>query len=214
MWQLSIIISTFDIILPVRDLGLRTVLLPLLQRPRFGRELTEEMRRRSGGRMQAGPGSIYPALRKLEGEGLARSWTVSRGRGRPRRYYELTARGFDEVHRLQDAVRTAMAEAVPLPVVPTAAMKERVLRARDLSEAARRIRASMVDLSELLRLKLKAAGPKDFMDIAELLAVHPNVTAETHAAAEAYGVGDELKRWLIQRRPRPGAGGGKKKRKK
>lgn len=132
----------------MRDIGLRTALLPLLQRPRFGLELTGEVRRRSGGRLQAGPGSIYPALRKLEGEGLARSWTVSRlrrGRGRPRRYYELTARGFGEVHRLQDAVRAAMGDVVSLPAVSTAAMEERVVRARDLSEAARRIRASMID---------------------------------------------------------------------
>jgi hypothetical protein len=99
-----------------------------------------------------------------------------------------------------------MAEAVPLPVVPTAAMEERVLRARDLSEAARRIRASMVDLRDLLRLKLKAAGRKDFMDVAELIKVHPELIAEAHAAAEAYGVGDELTRWLTHRRPRPGAG--------
>jgi PadR family transcriptional regulator PadR len=132
----------------VRDLGLRTVLLPLLRRPRFGVELTRELRLRSKGRLQAGPGSIYPALRKLEGEGLARSWTMSGprpGRGRPRRYYELTTRGFGEVHRLQDAVATAMGDLAALPVVPTADMAERVLRARDLSEAARRIRASLID---------------------------------------------------------------------
>jgi DNA-binding PadR family transcriptional regulator len=128
----------------MRDLGLRTVLLPLLRRPRFGVELTSELRLRSGGRLQAGPGSIYPALRKLEGERLARSWTVSRGRGRPRRYYELTARGLGEVHRLQAAIRATMAD-VALPDVPTAAMEERVLQARDLSEAARHLRASMID---------------------------------------------------------------------
>lgn len=129
----------------MRDIGLRTVLLPLLRRPRFGVELTSEVRRRFGGRLQAGPGSIYPALRKLEGEGLARSWTVGRGRGRPRRYYEITPRGLGEVHRLQDAVRTAMAEGTSLPDVPTADMEERVLRARDLSEAVRLIRTSMID---------------------------------------------------------------------
>ena len=132
----------------MRDLGLRTVLLPLLRRPRFGVELTRELRRRFGGRLQAGPGSIYPALRKLEGEGLARSWTVSgprHGPGRPRRYYELTPRGFGEVHRLQDALRAAMADVASLPAVSTADMEERVLRARDLSEAARRIRTSMID---------------------------------------------------------------------
>jgi PadR family transcriptional regulator PadR len=132
----------------MREIALRAALLPLLRRPSFGRELTGEVRRRSGGRLQAGPGSIYPALRKLEGEGLVRSWTASGphvGRGRPRRYYELTTRGFAEVHRLQDAVRAAMADAVSLPAVSSAVMGERVLRARDLSEAARRIHAAMID---------------------------------------------------------------------
>ena len=132
----------------MREIALRAVLLPLLRSPSFGRELTREVRRRSRGRLQAGPGSIYPALRKLEGEGLVRSWTAAgphRGRGRPRRYYELTAPGFREVHRLQDAVPAAVADAVSLPAVSSAVMGERVLRARDLSEAARRIRAAMID---------------------------------------------------------------------
>jgi PadR family transcriptional regulator PadR len=132
----------------MREIALRAVLLPLLRLPSFGRELTREVRRRSGGRLQAGPGSIYPALRKLEGEGLVRSWTAAlphRGRGRPRRYYELTTRGFREVHRLQDAVRAAMTETVSLPAVSSAVMEERVLRARDLSEAARRMRVAMSD---------------------------------------------------------------------
>jgi PadR family transcriptional regulator PadR len=132
----------------MREVALRAALLPLLRSPSFGRELTREVRRRSGGRLQAGPGSIYPALRKLEGEGLVRSWTPPRphrGRGRPRRYYELTARGFREVHRLQDAVRATVADTVALPTVSSAVMQERVLRTRDLSEAARRIRAAMID---------------------------------------------------------------------
>jgi|SRR5688572_3091456 PadR family transcriptional regulator PadR len=132
----------------MREVALRAALLPLLRSPSFGRELTREVRRRSGGRLQAGPGSIYPALRKLEGEGLVRSWTPPRphrGRGRPRRYYELTARGFREVHRLQDAVRATVADTVALPTASSAVMQERVLRTRDLSEAARRIRAAMID---------------------------------------------------------------------
>ena len=132
----------------MREVTLPAALLPLLRRPSFGRELTREVRRRSGGRLQGGPGSIYPALRKLEGEGLVRSWTAARphrGRGRPRRYYELTALGFREVHRLQEVVRAAVADAVSLPAVSSAVMEERVLRARDLSEAARRLRVAMID---------------------------------------------------------------------
>jgi hypothetical protein len=72
-------------------------------------------------------------------------------------------------------------------------------------------RLKVVGLRDLLRLKLKAAGPKDFMDVAELLGANPDLIAETQAAAEAYGVGDELARWLTHLRPRPGAGGARKK---
>lgn len=132
----------------MREIGLRAVLLPLLRQPRFGLELTREVHRRSGGRLQAGPGSLYPALRKLEAQGLARSWTLARphaGRGRPRRYYELTARGAREVQDLQQALRSAAGDATATPDVPSSLMEERVRRARDLSVAARRLRASMID---------------------------------------------------------------------
>lgn len=132
----------------MREIALRAVLLPLLRQPRFGVELTREVRQRCGGRLQAGPGSLYPALRKLEAQGLARSWTLARphpGRGRPRRYYELTARGFREVQHLQQALRAAVRDAAPTPDVSSSLMEERIRRARDLSVAARRLRASRID---------------------------------------------------------------------
>jgi predicted nucleotidyltransferase len=66
-------------------------------------------------------------------------------------------------------------------------------------------RFKVVGLGDLLRLKLKAAGPKDFMDVTELLEAHPDLAAETRAVAEAYGVGDDLARWVKHKRPRPGA---------
>ena len=132
----------------MRGIGLPYVLLALLRQPRFGLELTREVQRRSGGRVQAGPGSLYPALRKLEARGLARSWTLARphaGRGRPRRYYELTARGLRELQGLQQALRSAVGDATSTPDVSSSLMEERVRRARDLSVAARRLRASMTD---------------------------------------------------------------------
>ena len=48
------------------------------------------------GRLISGQGSVYPALRELEQEGLVKSYEgealAERG-GRPRRYYRLTAEG-------------------------------------------------------------------------------------------------------------------------
>lgn len=75
----------------------RAVLLEaLISGPSFGLELIERVKTRTKGQVRLGPGSIYPALRSLEREGLLRSWdgkpTAERG-GRPRRYYELTAEG-------------------------------------------------------------------------------------------------------------------------
>ena len=71
-------------------------------------------------------------------------------------------------------------------------------------------RFKVVGLGDLLRLKLKAAGPKDFMDVTELLEAHPELARDTRMAAEAYGVGNVLEHWTAQRRPRPGAGKRKK----
>jgi PadR family transcriptional regulator PadR len=78
-------------------LSARTVLLQaLISGQGYGLELAERVRERSGGKMDLGQGTLYPALRGLEREGLVRSWeadpTPERG-GRPRVYYELTAKG-------------------------------------------------------------------------------------------------------------------------
>lgn len=62
----------------------------------FGLDLIDRVKDRTKGALVLHQGSIYPALRALEREGLLRSWdgesTPDRG-GRPRRYYELTAEG-------------------------------------------------------------------------------------------------------------------------
>jgi PadR family transcriptional regulator PadR len=73
-----------------------TLLQALISGPGYGLELTERVRDRSQGKMGLAQGTLYPALRALEREGLARSWAPDpkpkRG-GRPRVYYELTAEG-------------------------------------------------------------------------------------------------------------------------
>jgi hypothetical protein len=98
-------------------------------------------------------------------------------------------------------------DGVPFQVMPPAVAVD-WSRAREIEVGGGRLK--IVGLRDLLRLKLKAAGPKDWMDVAELLQTYPDLTAETQAAAEAYGVSDDLTRWLTQRRPRPGAGRKKK----
>ena len=99
-------------------------------------------------------------------------------------------------------------DGVPFQVMPPPVAVDWSL-SREIEVGGARLK--VVGLRDLLRLKLKAAGPKDFMDIAELLEAYPDLTAETRTAADAYGVGDDLTRWLTHRRSRPGAGGAKKK---
>jgi PadR family transcriptional regulator PadR len=60
--------------------------------PRHGYAISEHIRRASGGRFDYPDGTIYPALNRLEGNGLLRSRWSDVG-GRRRRVYELTRTG-------------------------------------------------------------------------------------------------------------------------
>lgn len=68
------------------------LLASLEHESRHGYALIEHMRETSGGHLDYPEGTIYPALRRLEDQGLVRSrWSDSDGRRR--RVYSLTARG-------------------------------------------------------------------------------------------------------------------------
>lgn len=60
--------------------------------PRHGYAVMEALRSTSAGLFDLPTGTVYPALRRLERAGLARS-SWSPGGGRRRRVYELTADG-------------------------------------------------------------------------------------------------------------------------
>jgi PadR family transcriptional regulator PadR len=72
------------------------LLQALVQGEGFGLELIERVKERTNGEILLHQGSVYPALRALEREGLVESYEgeplPERG-GRPRRYYHLTAEG-------------------------------------------------------------------------------------------------------------------------
>lgn len=72
------------------------ILQALVQGEAFGLEIIQRVNERTSGGLQLGQGSVYPALRDLEREGLVKSWEADplpeRG-GRPRRYYKLTGEG-------------------------------------------------------------------------------------------------------------------------
>jgi PadR family transcriptional regulator, regulatory protein PadR len=60
--------------------------------PAHGYAVIEEMRRSSAGTFDLPEGTVYPALHRLEAEGLLASSWSSAG-GRKRRVYRLTRRG-------------------------------------------------------------------------------------------------------------------------
>ncbi len=64
--------------------------------PVHGYAALERLRARSAGRFDLPEGTVYPALHRLEADGLLRSqWTTASGRRR--RQYELTKRGRAEL---------------------------------------------------------------------------------------------------------------------
>src|SRR5260370_41939790 len=72
------------------------LLQALVRGPSFGLDLIDRVRQQTGGRLSLNNGSVYPALRALEREGLVKSYegetTPERG-GRPRRDYKITGQG-------------------------------------------------------------------------------------------------------------------------
>jgi len=90
---------------PGRDLrrgSTRVLVLSLLQEePMYGYQLSKELRRRSRGYFGFKEGTLYPALHRMEKEGLLRGrWQVVE-EGPSRKYYHLTDKGRSELHHLQ-----------------------------------------------------------------------------------------------------------------
>ena len=72
----------------------------------YGYQLIKEIDKRSHGFFHFKEGTIYPALRKLEHEGLLEgSWQESSG-GPGRRYYRMTAKGKEMLRRKVAAWRS------------------------------------------------------------------------------------------------------------
>jgi hypothetical protein len=61
---------------------------------------------------------------------------------------------------------------------------------------------NVVDLPDLIRLKLRAGGPQDLMDAAHLLLQHPEHLAKAREAARTYRLEDKLEIWLKDSRVR------------
>ncbi len=76
----------------------------LSEEPAHGYAVIESLRNRSGGTFDLPEGTIYPALHRLESQGLLRShW--SEGAARRKRIYQLTLKGQQSLAQRQEEWR-------------------------------------------------------------------------------------------------------------
>jgi transcriptional regulator len=68
------------------------ILEALLHEPSYGYRIAQRIKERSQGVLDFKEGTLYPALHKLENEGMVESYT-SIEKGRPRRHYRITKSG-------------------------------------------------------------------------------------------------------------------------
>ena len=61
--------------------------------PMYGYQICKTVNRKTNGFFELREGSLYPALHKLERQGLLRSRWVEADEGRRRKYYEITPKG-------------------------------------------------------------------------------------------------------------------------
>lgn len=78
--------------------ALTTVVLKLLSdnERMYGYEITRKVKETTAGKVQLTEGALYPALHKLEAEGLIES-VIEQVDNRPRKYYHLTRTGKKQV---------------------------------------------------------------------------------------------------------------------
>jgi PadR family transcriptional regulator PadR len=65
----------------------------------YGYRLIKEIEQRSRGFFRFKEGTVYPALRKLENEGLIQGSWKRLPSGQERRYYRITSKGRDFLHK-------------------------------------------------------------------------------------------------------------------
>jgi len=68
------------------------ILEALVQEPRHGYRIAQRIKERSQGVLDFKEGTLYPALHKLENQGLVESYEGAE-KGRPRRDYRITRSG-------------------------------------------------------------------------------------------------------------------------
>lgn len=90
---------------------LQTIILKLLEdnSRMYGYEITQKVKEATAGEIVLTEGALYPALHKLEGEGLLETSTEIVD-GRARKYYSLTEQGGKAVTSKLDEARAFIAQ--------------------------------------------------------------------------------------------------------
>jgi PadR family transcriptional regulator, regulatory protein PadR len=102
---------------------LSTILLEAVsRRPMYGYEICKSVNARTQGYFDLREGSLYPALHRLERDGLLKSYWEMTEAGRRRKYYQITEAGAQVLARKRDdwrqfatAVERVLATMGPQP---------------------------------------------------------------------------------------------------
>lgn len=82
--------------------SLQTIVLQIvMSRPLYGYEICKVADRRTNGLFELREGSLYPALHKLERDGLLAGYWEQTDQGRRRKYYRITPTGQEHLQRKQ-----------------------------------------------------------------------------------------------------------------
>ncbi|HVP13111.1 MAG TPA: helix-turn-helix transcriptional regulator [Phycisphaerae bacterium] len=87
--------------------SLQTILLQVIApQASYGYEISKRLRQRSAGLLDLNEGSLYPALHKLEQDGLLTSHWEPTPDGRRRKYYAITPAGLRQLEQKREQWKT------------------------------------------------------------------------------------------------------------
>ncbi len=97
------------------------ILSLLVEEPMYGYQLSQELKRRSGGYFAMKEGLLYPTLHRMTQEGLVTSEWRPAGAARRRKYYAITARGHQVLNEQSAEWQTFTEELLRLLKMSTGA---------------------------------------------------------------------------------------------
>ena len=112
--------SKYEVELIRGNIGCLLLFLIKEEEKAYGYQLIKEVKKRSDGYFQFKEGTVYPALHRLEKEGLVKGKWVRQQNGQERRYYRITEKGLEAL-RERMSVWQGFTAAMNLIIGPTEA---------------------------------------------------------------------------------------------